>query len=179
MRVRQIVLLCLVLLWPAWAWAARYDVDYRVAFLPEDGVAAVTIATRPGDGRLVSLDLNMPSARYGAVEGDGEITRRGARVLWRVPEAGGELRFRYRIDKQRRSGGYDARLTPNWTIVRGDHLIPSATVRATAGASSRATLKFDLPEGWSVEEWKARPAQFEAPRSELVAAVQRILDTGE
>lgn len=151
MRVRQIVLLCLVLLWPAWAWAARYDVDYRVAFLPEDGVAAVTIATRPGDGRLVSLDLNMPSARYSAVEGDGEITRRGARVLWQVPEAGGELRFRYRIDKRRRNGGFDARLTPNWTIVRGDHLIPSATVRATAGASSRATLRFDLPEGWSVE----------------------------
>jgi len=36
-----------------------------------------------------------------------------------------------------------------------------------------------IAEDATLEEWKARPAQFEAPRTDLVAAVQRILDGAE
>ena len=73
----------------------------------------------------------------------------GDHVSWK-PRATGTstLRYRYRIDDRRRDGGYDARITDTWTIVRGDDLVPSATVRATKGADSRARLRFDLPPGW-------------------------------
>ncbi|WP_333831381.1 histidine--tRNA ligase [Pararhodobacter sp.] len=36
-----------------------------------------------------------------------------------------------------------------------------------------------IAEDATLEEWKANPAQIEAPRSEMVAAVRRILDAGK
>lgn len=132
--------------------AARtsYDVEYVVEFLPEDGQARVTIALTPGDGAVRQLRLKMPADRYTSVRGDGAVTRDGDHVTWVPPRAGrATLRYRYRIDNQRRGGGYDARMTADWVIVRGDDLVPSATVRATRGADSRARLRFVLPDGWS------------------------------
>lgn len=128
---------------------SSYDIDYRVRFLPAEKVAEIELATRPDSGRLISLDFNMPAKRYSSVSGDGEVMREGDRVRWTPPREGGSLRYRYRIDKRRRNGGYDARITPEWVIVRGDHLVPPAAVRTTPGADSRARLYFDLPEGWS------------------------------
>ena len=134
---------------PASAGRTSYDVDYVVAFEPEEGTAAVTIRVRPGSGRLDSLTLRM-GERYTDVEGDGGIERRpGDRVHWAVPREGGELRYRYRIDHRRRDGGYDARITERWAIVRGDDLVPSAVSRTSPGADSRARLYVALPEGWT------------------------------
>ena len=142
-----------LLLWlsPA-AFAARgeYGLDYLVAFEPAAGQARVEIAISQGDGATVhEVTLRMPASRYTQVTGDGAIVRRGDHVSWK-PRATGTstLRYRYRIDDRRRDGGYDARITDTWTIVRGDDLVPSATVRATKGADSRARLRFDLPPGW-------------------------------
>jgi predicted metalloprotease with PDZ domain len=132
--------------------AARttYDLDYTVTFLPEDGQARVSIRLTPGDGAVRQLRLNMPTDRYTAIAGDGEVTRDGDMVSWTPPRGvPARLRYRYRIDDQRRDGGYDARITADWVIVRGDDLIPAATVRATRGADSRARLRFVLPRGWS------------------------------
>lgn len=131
--------------------ASSYDIDYRVRFLVEEKQAEVTLITRPGDGRLISLAFSIVGGRYSAFEGDGAVDVSKGRVLWEPPKAGGQLRYRYRIDKKRRNDGYDARITPDWVIVRGDHLVPPATARTTPGADSRARLYFDLPEGWSVD----------------------------
>jgi len=137
---------------PAAAAAARteYGLDYTVRFVPDTGLAQVSIKLTPGTGAVRRLDLNMPEARYTEVRGDGEVSRKGKTVTWVPPrDAPGTLRFNYRVDKQRRSGGYDARMTDDWVIVRGDHLFPSARIRATAGAESRARLRFLMPEGWT------------------------------
>jgi predicted metalloprotease with PDZ domain len=40
-------------------------------------------------------------------------------------------------------------MTDDWVIVRGDDLVPSARVRTTKGADSRARLRFELPPGWT------------------------------
>jgi predicted metalloprotease with PDZ domain len=141
----------LALLAPSPAGARTgYDVDYTVTFLPQDGQARVRIRVTPGDGALRELRLRMPADRYTSVAGDGEVRREGDNVVW-IPPRGvaAKLRYRYRIDDQRRDGGYDARMTDDWVIVRGDDLIPAATVRATRGADSRARLRFILPKGWS------------------------------
>jgi hypothetical protein len=143
-------LLALLVLLPALASARpQYDLDYHVTFLPEDGVAEVTIRTEPRDGRLVHADFRMDPARYTDVEGDGQITRADGRTLWVPPDQGGEFRYRFRIDHRRGSGGFDARITDDWTILRGDDLFPPATTRTTRGADSRARLSFTLPEGWN------------------------------
>lgn len=146
-------LFCVVLLITvvsvAQAAAPTFDVDYRVRFLPDERRAEVTMQLRNGEGRATRFDFAMPAGRYSEIAGDGRIERDGDRVIWTPARSGGELSWQYRIDRRRRSGGYDARITDNWVIARGDQLFPSARVRMTANAESVTRLRFDLPEGWS------------------------------
>jgi len=147
---------CLLLLVLALASAVaaaprpQYDVTYTVHFLPASDQALVTIALRPGTGKVSQMRLSMPEDRYTRVTGEGSVTRKGQTVTW-VPLDGkpSKLRYRYRVSHERAGGGYDARMTPDWVIVRGDDLVPSARVRATKGSDSRVRLRFVLPEGWT------------------------------
>jgi len=132
--------------------AADYRIDYRVAFHPERGEAEVRMGIVPGTGRPISFDFAMPKQRYREIEGDGQVERADGRTIWTVPETGGVLRWNYRIDRQRRNAGYDARITESWTILRGDQLFPAARVRSTPHAQSEATLQFELPAGWTSVE---------------------------
>ncbi|MEZ5456479.1 MAG: hypothetical protein R3F04_10300, partial [Lysobacteraceae bacterium] len=140
MKARWLLLVCAICLFPAVLLAAskRFSVDYHVGFLPSEGLATVRIVVEPDSGRVVSLDLRMDAERYLDVQGDGEVVREGERVRWTLPEAGGELRYRYRIDKRRREGGFDARITPDWTLVRADHLIPPLRARLTRDTDAQA-----------------------------------------
>lgn len=145
-------LLAALLLLPTLALAARteYDVDYTVRFLPAEGQADVSVRLTPGTGAVREMRLRMPADRYTQVRGDGTVTRKGDTITWVPPkDAPARLRYRYVVNHQRRDGGYDARITDDWAIVRGDDLVPSATVRATKGADSRARLRFQLPKGWT------------------------------
>src|SRR6185503_20523283 len=49
----------------------QYDVDYRVEFVPREGVAKVAIAIEPHDGRVSRVQLHMNASRYSEVAGDG------------------------------------------------------------------------------------------------------------
>lgn len=133
------------------AAARDYDVHYTVEFLPASKEAAVTIALSPREGRATRLDFAMDPARYGKIEGDGEveIARDEGRVVWTPPRAGGRLHYRYKVNQERRGGGYDALMTDDWVIVRGDDLVPRVKVRTTRRSDSRARLAFKLPPGWS------------------------------
>lgn len=139
--------------------APEYRIDYRVAFLPAEGQAAVELRVTPGEGRPISFDFRMPESRYSAVEGDGDIERAEGRTLWTVPEKGGRFAYRYRIDRKRNGRGYDARITDTWAILRGDQLVPPAFVRSTPYATARATLRFELPEGWISAETGYLPGE--------------------
>ncbi len=129
--------------------ARSYDVDYLVEFVPQDGQVAVTLSLQPGDGRVTRMDFAMDPARYEQIEGDGEIDRDGMRVIWTPPKAGGKFSYRYTVDSERRGGGYDALMTDDWAIVRGDDVVPRALIRATRRADSRTRLRFKLPPGWN------------------------------
>lgn len=128
--------------------APRFDVRYDVRFLPDSGEAEVTMTLTHGEARVSRLIFDMPESRYSQVEGDGEVKRDGDALRWRPPRDGGALSWRYRINHKRSSGAYDARITRDWVIVRGDRLVPSARVTATRGARSNARLKLHLPPGW-------------------------------
>lgn len=127
----------------------HFKVDYHVAFLPDAGVAEVSLQLDPDQAKVSRLVFNMPKARYTQIKGDGTIEREGHYLDWQPPAEGGQLRWHYRIDKTRKNGAYDALMTPDWVILRGDGLVPPVRVTATRGARSHATLHVKLPAHWS------------------------------
>ncbi|KFL35793.1 hypothetical protein [Arenimonas donghaensis] len=149
-RLRVLALALLLLPSIALAERTEYKVDYLVRFLPAKGQADVSIRLTPGTGEVRRLRLRMPEDRYSNIRGDGEVTRKGDLVTWLPPRGEpARLRFLHHIDHKRRDGGYDARITDDWVLMRGDDLVPPATVLATKGADSRARLRFQLPKGWT------------------------------
>ncbi|MDP1699000.1 MAG: hypothetical protein Q8L45_14650 [Xanthomonadaceae bacterium] len=156
MRVAVFVLFCFVAV-SGFAASPTYRVDYQVAFEPAQKSARVSITLASGKGRVSSLRFRMDPKRYSAIQGDGDIVRKGEYLTWKPPHAGGSLHYRYAIEHRRKSGGYDARITPTFAIVRGDDLVPPVTVRATRGAHSEARLSAVLPPGWSGFETPWRP----------------------
>ena len=145
------IALCALALLPLGAAASDFALDYRVALLPAKGEAHVVISTAPIDGRLVRVRLPLDRDRYHAVQADGALSRDGDDYTWEVPRKGGTLQYRVRIDHQRRGDGYDARMTRDWALLRGDDLVPPLQATVTRGADARARLRFALPKGWSAE----------------------------
>lgn len=137
----------------AHAGVPSYRVDYRIGFDPKRGEALVAMTVTPGDGRLARLRFTIDSERHRELKADGRLTRKGARYTWRPPADGpGTLRFRYKVDRARGNGGFDARMTEDWAILRADRLIPPASTVAPDGAVAKARLRFDLPPGWTNRE---------------------------
>ena len=106
---------------PALAARPEFAVDYRVAFEPDKGTAHVVIATAPIDGRLIRLTTRLDPDRYTGVKGDGTLERDGDQVVWSPPRKGGTLQYRVRVDHRRRGDGFDARMTGDWVLLRGDY----------------------------------------------------------
>ncbi|NNL86867.1 MAG: hypothetical protein HKP27_14490, partial [Myxococcales bacterium] len=94
--------------------------------------------------------LAVDPERHFEFSADGELEIAEEFVRWEPPPGGGALRYLVRIDHLRDKATYDARLTRNWAIFRGDDLVPPARVDTVGVAESRATLSFKLPDGWSI-----------------------------
>jgi len=153
-RIHLLLALLLALLLSAFASIASaaapdYRVDYLVGFIPDDGVATVAIEIIPGSGRAQRLRFSIDPKRHHDFEGDGRLDVGDKQVTWRPPKSGGTLRYRYRVDRRRDAGEYDARMTDDWALLRIDRLIPSVAVLAPDKAVSIATLRFRLPPGWT------------------------------
>ena len=127
-----------------------YEIDYTASFRPEDKSADVTMKVRPDTGHAKRFTFTMDPALYTGIEGDGDITIEGDQVEWMVPKGGGHFRYRYGPINHRRGGEvYDAQITADWTILRGDDLFPAGKALLSKGADSRTRLHFELPEGWT------------------------------
>lgn len=136
---------------PVLAARPEFAVDYRVAFEPDDGTAHVVIATAPIDGRLIRLTTRLDPDRYTGLKAEGTLERDGDKVVWSPPRKGGTLQYRVRVDHRRRGDGFDARMTDDFALLRGDDLVPPLQSIVTRGADARARLRFALPKGWSIE----------------------------
>lgn len=136
---------------PALAARPEFAVDYRVAFEPDEGTAHVVIATAPIDGRLIRLTTRLDPDRYTGIKADGTLERDGEKLVWSPPRKGGTLQYRVRVNHRRHGDGFDARMTEDWALLRGDDLVPPLQSVVTRGADARARLRFALPEGWSIE----------------------------
>ena len=146
--------------------AQRIDVDYRVRFLPDSDQAEVTVTLERGEA-LRYLDFSLgDQGYYSDFQAQGEWQQSGPeRGIWRPQEGKAQLSYRVKISHPRDNGRFDARMTPDWALLRGDDLVPPAKIDVESGVELVSRLQFELPEGWR----SVAPAGF-SPASSAAAA---------
>ncbi|WP_079202295.1 hypothetical protein [Pseudomonas sp. CC6-YY-74] len=150
MMIRRSLLsaLLLSLCTPLWA-AQKVDLDYHVRFLPESDQAEVSLTLGDGE-RVSSLTFNLgDEGNYSDFSGDGEWSQESPeRGVWQPGKGVAKLTYRVRISHPREDGRFDARMTEDWALLRGDNLVPSARLRQQNKTELVARLQFELPKGW-------------------------------
>jgi len=127
----------------------RWEVEFDARIVPTEGVAHMTIRLEGWASLVNFLRFRVDPDRYSAFEGDGEVRPDGDFLWWDPPAGGGELRYVFRIDHLRGTADYDARVTDDWTLFRGDDLVPPAKVETKDDAPSASKLVLRVPKGWS------------------------------
>ena len=143
----------LLLSLPVFAATQKVDLDYLVRFLPESNQAEVSITLEKGE-RVRSFDFNLgQDGRYSDFQADGQWSEQApGRGIWQPAEGKSVLTYRVKIDKERQPGRYDARMTPDWALLRGDNLVPAAVLDQRDKTDLVARLQFELPKGWKSVE---------------------------
>lgn len=127
-----------------------YTLNFRLALQPEKGTATIRIAI--DKGRLLrSMEFTNLPDRYSDIEANGDLRVTPQKVIWKLPEGAAWLTMTIQVSHAKRPGAYDALMTEDWAIFRGDDLFPSAVTEEVPGAYAVATLEVKLPEGWSIE----------------------------
>ncbi|MBD2839156.1 hypothetical protein ID144_19150 [Pseudomonas sp. JM0905a] len=155
MSARSQLLLSTVLLTlsaPLWA-AKKVDLDYQVRFLPESDQAEVNLVLEKGDGvRSLRFDLG-DKGYYSDFKASGTWNQEDPGHGTWVPGKGkASLSYKVRISHPRGDGRFDARMTPDWALLRGDDLVPAARLDMVEGLDLVARLQFELPSGWQSVE---------------------------
>ena len=129
---------------PLWA-AEKVDLDYHVKFLPKSDQAEVSLTLEDGE-RVRSLTFNLGDEQaYSDFKADGQWTEDG---VWKPGKGQAKLSYRVRINHQRKNDGFDAHMSEDWVLMRGDDLVPSAVLRQQKKTELVSRVTFELPEGW-------------------------------
>lgn len=128
-----------------------YTLRYRLAFQPSEDTAKIRIAI--DKGRLLRrMEFTNLASRYSEIEANGDLSVTPEKVIWKLPAEAAWLTMTVKVSHAKRPGVYDARMTNDWAIFRGDDIFPSAATDEVPGAYAVATLEVVLPEGWSSVE---------------------------
>lgn len=149
--VRSMLALLLVL--PLFAHAQQpaekvYRLNYTIELLPEQDAARVTIRLGEGAHYVSRINFRIHPGRQSEFKADGDLSVEGQRAIWHPPAEGGTFSLLAKVSHERKGGKYDALMTKEWAIFRGDDLVPAALVRQKKHAHSRARLYVRLPAGW-------------------------------
>lgn len=153
MMMRRALLSVVLLSLSAPLWAKNIDLDYRVRFLPESEQAEVSLTLEKG-APVISLAFNLGNDEmYSDFKADGEWTQDSAtRGTWQPADGKATLSYRVRINHKRDSGSFDARITDDWALLRGDDLVPAVKLRQEDKTVLVSRIQFDLPKGWKSVE---------------------------
>ncbi|WP_394559176.1 hypothetical protein [Aquipseudomonas alcaligenes] len=137
---------------PLWA-AKRVDLDYLVRFVPGDDQAEVSLTLEKGEV-VRSFDFNLgDKGYYSDFKTDGNWEASGEqRGTWKPAKGKSTLSYKVRINHPRDNGKFDARMTEDWALLRGDDLVPSARLDKDEKVELVARLQFELPQGWKSVE---------------------------
>lgn len=126
-----------------------YELRYDLTFRPADDRADVVITLGKGAQHVRWMRFSVNPDRLQDFEADGKLERDGRYLTWTPPDKGGRLRYTA-VVSHRRGDRFDARMTEDWALFRGDDLFPAARLRQSKGAEADATLHVHLPKGWSI-----------------------------
>ncbi len=128
----------------------HYGLRYDLSLIPAEDRAdvALTLDER-SNGNLWSLRFHIDPQRHQGFKGDGSVEMDGDYVTWNPPKTGGRLSFQVSVSNRRANGAFDARMTDDWAIFRGDDLFPPAHNQDDENSEADTTLHVRLPDGWS------------------------------
>lgn len=131
--------------------AQTFALDYTIELLPKQDQARITMALGKGSERVTHLAFDFDAKRYGGFKAaGGKFAAAGSgKATWVPAGDGSKLTWLVRITRQRDAGDFDARMTPDWALFRGDKVIPFIKARMKKNTESVARLRFVLPPGWS------------------------------
>ncbi len=129
--------------------AQAYELKYQVKFDPKEQGALVMISVDKGE-LLKHLRFDNTRGVYSNIHANGKLTTKDKQVIWDLPSGASQLSFFAKLTHERNPGKYDALMTKDWAIFRGDDLIPPVFVDTgeVMGSYSNATMEVVLPEGW-------------------------------
>lgn len=151
MSVRKLLSAALLLGLSSPVWAAKHvDLDYLVRFLPETDQAQVRLTLEKGEAvRNLAFNLGK-KGYYSDFQADGEWQQDSPEEgIWKPAKGKASLTYKVRISHERDNGTFDARMTPQWALLRGDDLVPSARMSKDDKVELVARLQFELPKGWN------------------------------
>ncbi len=126
-----------------------YRLLYTIRPNPADGTVNVSMQVMQ-TRRLLREIRFQADQRVSGIYADGELEIESGIVTWRPTKSGGSLRWTVAVAHRRNDAGYDAWLGPDWGIFRAEDIVPRASSRTLKGAHSSASMRFDLPENWTV-----------------------------
>ncbi|PTS84330.1 hypothetical protein DBR00_10435 [Pseudomonas sp. HMWF032] len=153
MLMRRLLLSVVLLSLSTPLWAKKVDLDYRVRFLPDTEQAEVSLTLEDG-GQVISLAFNLgEQGAYSDFKADGQWTQDSPELgIWQPSKGESTLTYRVRINNERSAGRFDALITKDWALLRGDDLVPAVKLRQKDKTELISRLQFDLPKGWKSVE---------------------------
>ncbi|MDO9617194.1 MAG: hypothetical protein Q7J43_05870 [Pseudomonas sp.] len=153
MLMRRLLLSVVLLSLSTPLWAKKIDLDYQVRFLPDTEQAEVSLTLEDG-APVTSLAFNLgKEGVYSDFKADGQWTQNSAELgTWQPGKGKSTLRYRVRINNERSAGRFDARITKDWALLRGDDLVPAVKLRQQDKTELVSRLQFELPKGWQSVE---------------------------
>ena len=125
-----------------------YDVTYKAHFRPDAGVVDVEIALS-GERLPSRVVLRVDPRRHKKFTSPDPLQIEPSHVTWQPHGHAARLHYQFVVDHQRSPDHYDSRMTADWAIFRAEKMVPRASVTARRSLHSRATLEFQLPQGWA------------------------------
>jgi hypothetical protein len=131
------------------ATAAPVRIDYLISFLPAKKSAEVRIEIDQADW-LKQVRFNLEKHELSNIKASGTIERSDQSVIWR-PKTKGKAYVSYTvaIPQERSSGVYRAMITKDWTLLRGEGLVPPLSIKRSKKVEREIYVSFSLPENWS------------------------------
>jgi predicted metalloprotease with PDZ domain len=128
-----------------------FETKFQLELLPLQSIGRVTISVDSGE-LLESLSFSNKDGIYSNIKANGKLTIKDQLVLWELPKGPAQLTYTMKIAHERTPGKFDAMMTNDWALFRGDDVIPAMHIYEVDGAYSQSTLEILMPEGWSSVE---------------------------